>query len=254
MFVMFDDSVRGQVLSLISSGLSDYEVARRAGITRSTVQRWRTRGLPTRRRATPPTTDWSPRDERVYAYLLGVYLGDGCLSRRRGDIKLAIYLDAAYPGIVGEVEAAIEATMPRLKVHRYYRPNSRAVVLGSWSANWLVAFPQDGPGKKHQRRIELVGWQREITHAHPRELLRGLIHSDGCRCINRFSVDLPHRGRREYSYARYFFSNLSADIRRIFTDHCDLLGIRWSMSNPRNVSMSHRQSVRLLDEFIGEKT
>jgi hypothetical protein len=35
---------------------------------------------------------------------------------------------------------------------------------------------------------------------------------------------------------------------------CDLLGVRWSMSNPRNVSISHRRSVAVLDEFVGEKT
>ncbi|HKP91108.1 MAG TPA: hypothetical protein VJT75_14165 [Thermoleophilaceae bacterium] len=144
--------------------------------------------------------------------------------------------------------------IPGLRVHRYSPRSSRGVVLQAWSSHWLVAFPQNGPGKKHERRIELVEWQREITRAHPRELLRGLIHSDGCRCINRFSVDLPVGGRREYAYARYFFSNLSADIRAIFTEHCDLLGIRWSMSNERNVSISHRKSVRLLDEFVGEKT
>jgi hypothetical protein len=236
--LMLDDSVRGQVASLMRLGLSDYEVARRCGIARSTVHRWRTHGLPTRRRASPPSPDWRPKMPRVYAYLLGMYLGDGCLSRPWGKAQLSIYLDAAYPSVVDEVEDAIRVTMPGPNVHRYYRPNVRTVVLQSWSMNWLVAFPQHGPGKKHLRRIELVDWQREITHAHPRELLRGLIHSDGCRCINRFSVDLPRGGRREYAYVRYFFSNLSADIRRIFTDHCDMLGIRWSMSNPRNVSIS----------------
>ena len=126
-------------------------------------------------------------------------------------------------------------------------------VLQSWHPNWLVAFPQHGPGKKHQRPIELADWQRKITHAHPRELLRGLIHSDGCRTVNRFAVDLPRGGRRTYAYARYFFSNLSADIRGIFTEHCELLGIRWTLSNPRNVSVSHRKSVALLDEFVGPK-
>jgi hypothetical protein len=122
-----------------------------------------------------------------------------------------------------------------------------------WSPNLLAAFPQHGRGKKHERRIELVPWQREITRAYPRELLRGLIHSDGCRTVNRFAVDLPVGGRRTYAYGRYFFSNLSADIRRIFTEHCDLLGIRWSQSNPRNISVSHRASVALLDEFVGAK-
>ena len=137
-------------------------------------------------------------------------------------------------------------------MHRFKRPGT--IELQAWSPIWLVAFPQHGPDKKHKRRIELVDWQREITHAHPRELLRGLIHSDGCRTVNRFAVDLPVGGRRVYAYPRYFFSNLSADIRGIFTEHCELLGIRWTLSNPRNISISHRRSVALLDEFIGVKT
>jgi len=109
-------------------------------------------------------------------------------------------------------------------------------------------------GTRSNRSIELVDWQPEITHAHPRELIRGLIHSDGCRTINRFAVDLSVGGRRTYAYPRYFFSNLSADIRAIFTEHCELLGIRWTLSNHRNVSISHRRSVARLDEFVGDKS
>jgi hypothetical protein len=84
-------------------------------------------------------------------------------------------------------------------------------------------------------------------------LVRGLIHSDGCRTTNRFKTKLPSGGVAAYQYPRYFFSNLSEDIRRIFCDHCELLGIRWTQSNPRNISISHRESVALLDEFIGPK-
>jgi hypothetical protein len=243
-----------KVAALVGLGLSDYEVARRAGVSRSTVQRWRTRGVPTRRLAAPPDPDWRPPDGTAYAYLLGLYLGDGCVGLGWGAPELHLSLDGVYPGILDEAEAAIQQVIPGTRVCRHSPRNSRGIVLQAWSAQWLVAFPQHGPGKKHQRPIELVPWQRAITRAHPRELLRGLIHSDGCRCINRFSVELPRGGRREYAYARYFFSNLSPDIRAIFTEHCDLLGIRWSMSNPRNVSISHRRSVRLLDEFVGDKT
>jgi hypothetical protein len=57
-----------------------------------------------------------------------------------------------------------------------------------------------------------------------------------------------------YEYPRYFFSNRSADIRGIFCDHCDLLDIRWTESNPRNISIADRGSVALLDEFVGPKT
>jgi hypothetical protein len=119
---------------------------------------------------------------------------------------------------------------------------------------WPHVFPQHGRGRKHLRRIELIDWQLEITHRYPRDLIRGLIHSDGCRTTNRFAVNLPSGRIGRYEYTRYFFSNLSADIRGIFRDHCDLLGIRCTQSNPRNISISHRPSVALLDSFVGPKT
>jgi hypothetical protein len=127
------------------------------------------------------------------------------------------------------------------------------VILSTSSHIWHTAFPQHGPGRKHERQIVLEPWQRTITHAHPEMLLRGLIHSDGCRCINRFRTKLPSGRIAEYEYPRYFFSNLSADIRQIFIEHCEMLGIRWTQSNHRNISISHRRSVARLDEFIGPK-
>jgi hypothetical protein len=134
-----------------------------------------------------------------------------------------------------------------------YQPKANLVRVVASSPLWRRAFPQHGPGRKHARPIELVEWQLEITHALPRQLLRGLIHSDGCRTTNRFKVKLPSGRVGEYEYPRYFFSNLSEDIRRIFCDHCELLGIRWTQSDPRNISVSHRKSVALLDEFVGPK-
>jgi hypothetical protein len=126
------------------------------------------------------------------------------------------------------------------------------VRIWSFRKDWPNLFPQHGPGKKHERKIELVDWQLEITHRYTRKFIR-LIHSDGSRCINRFSVKLPSGRVGRYACPRYFFTNYSADIRRIFCDHCDLLGIRWSQSNSRNISISRRDSVALLDAFVGPK-
>ena len=44
----------------------------------------------------------------------------------------------------------------------------------------------------------------------------------------------------EYAYPRWFFSNRSDDIRGLFCEYCERLGIRWTQSNPRNISVSHR--------------
>jgi hypothetical protein len=87
----------------------------------------------------------------------------------------------------------------------------------------------------------------------PEPFLRGLIHSDGSRTVNRFSVALRD-GSRTYAYPRYFFTNLSDDIRDLFCVSCERLGIRWTRSSNKNISVADRRSVELLDSFVGPKS
>ena len=57
-------------------------------------------------------------DAASYAYLLGIYLGDGCISDHpRGVCRLRITLDAIYPGIAAECATAIEAVAPGKRAH-----------------------------------------------------------------------------------------------------------------------------------------
>jgi hypothetical protein len=240
---------RRQVNKWLARGASDYAIAGITGIPRSTVQRWRTHPLRGPRKPAV-RLPWRPVNAPVYAYLLGLYLGDGCLGPTGSPLMIA--LDARYPGLVAATEAAIATTLPGIAIRRY-EPMENLVRVVASSPIWLDVFPQHGAGRKHLRPIELEPWQREITHRFPHELLRGLIHSDGCRTLNRFKTKLPGGRVAAYQYPRYFFSNLSEDIRRIFCEHCELLGIRWTQSNPRNISISHRRSVALMDEFIGPK-
>ncbi|MGW5590813.1 hypothetical protein ACWEWF_43990, partial [Streptomyces sp. NPDC003857] len=88
--------------------------------------------------------------------------------------------------------------------------------------------------------------------AHPWHLIRGLIHSDGCRTINR-TTRLVDGERRAYEYPRYFFTNLSRDIVRLFTDTLDRVGVEWRQANPRNISVARKASVALLDVHVGPK-
>jgi hypothetical protein len=79
---------------------------------------------------------------------------------------------------------------------------------------------------------------------HPARLIRGLIHSDGCRAMNRV------KGR---VYPRYQFSNRSEDIRAIFSSALDLIGVAWRQSNAVTVSVSRRPDVLTLDRLVGPK-
>jgi hypothetical protein len=123
------------------------------------------------------------------------------------------------------------------------------VEIGSSSKHWPCLFPQHGPGRKHERPIVLADWQLRLVKANPKLLLRGLVQSDGCRDINWAMT----RGRR-YEYPRYTFSNASDDIRRIFTDTCDLLGVHWTQPSARVISIARRADVAFLDTFIGPKS
>jgi hypothetical protein len=189
----------------------------------------------------------------TYSYALGLYLGDGYIAEPGGNPFLRVFLDAAYVRIVEEARDALRELWPAARVTQHSPAGVRLTILQLSDPDLPHAFPQHGPGKKHTRPIVLERWQAELTAAHPEALLRGLIHSDGCRTINRFEVKLPSGRIGQYEYPRYFFSNLSTDIRRIFTDHCELLGIRWTQSNPRNISISQRASVALLEKIVGPK-
>jgi hypothetical protein len=63
--------------------------------------------------------------------------------------------------------------------------------------------------------------------------------------------------RKRYEYPRYVFTNKSDDIRGIFTDALDAVGVRWSTaargSDPFHISVARRACVALMDAHVGPK-
>jgi len=191
-------------------------------------------------------------DGSDYVYLLGMYLGDGCLTGPRPGAQLRITLDAAYPGVIAECAETLGRVTPNT-VSVFKEPRHDCFHVYSGWKLWPILFPQHGPGRKHTRPIVLTTWQWELVRLHREQFIRGLIHSDGCRTINRFKTELPSGRVAEYEYVRYFFSNLSAQIRQLFVVVCGELGIRTTQSNHRNISVSHRDSVAILERIVGPK-
>jgi hypothetical protein len=106
---------------------------------------------------------------------------------------------------------------------------------------------------KHTRRIWLAEWQQELAERWPESLLRGLIHSDGCRFTN-------NRGKAgSWSAPRYSFSNVSTDLTSIFCTACEKLGLHCTGAFPSDESeavtiyVSRKADVARMDEFIGPK-
>ncbi|MFE9481998.1 helix-turn-helix domain-containing protein [Streptomyces spororaveus] len=251
--------VRQTALSLLRGGARNADVARHLDVPLGTVSYWKhidrcKRGEPVAIRPSLlcPRCDGRALDQSAYAYLLGLYLGDGHISHyvKHKVPSLMITLDNAWPGIQDEAEAALHAVFPHNATCRVRTAGAQNIKV--YFKHLPCLFPQHGPGKKHERRIVLEGWQQEIVDAHPWEFLRGLFHSDGCRVTN-WTV---HNGKR-YEYPRYFFTNKSDDIRKLCTDTLTKVGVRWTVlargSDPFNVSVARKDCVALMDAHIGPK-
>lgn len=260
--------VRAEAAALLRSGLPNAEVARRFGVSANTVGVWKHRDMRRldgpqrqlqRQRLRPRCPRCHPADAvldtQSYSYLLGLYLGDGTLRsaramRDKGVYTLAVACADAWPGLIDACEAAIRAVMPGNKVSRVQRPGMHEVV--SYSQHWPCLFPQHGPGRKHERVIALEDWQQAIVDGSPREFVRGLLHSDGCRVTNWTEKTVAGVVKR-YEYPRYHLKNESTHIRALFTDTLDKLGIDWRRSNRNCISVSRRAAVAAMDEFVGPK-
>ncbi|TXH16493.1 MAG: hypothetical protein E6R06_30985 [Mycobacterium sp.] len=236
------------VKTLIATGMNDCAIARVTGIPRTTVHGWRLRA-PTRLMKHDPSSscgvlhDFTALPVAPYAYLLGLYLGDGCISRTRQVWRLRIALDEKYPAIISRCREAIDAVMPGQHAATVQKKGCVEVYL--YSKHWPCFFPQHGPGRKHDRRIALEAWQRAFVDQATEEFVLGLIHSDGCRVV---------ANDRGVMSVRYHFSNMSEDIVNLFTGALDQLGIHWRRSSKKQLSIYRKADTARLDEFIGPKS
>jgi hypothetical protein len=104
---VWSDQTFEQARRLLAEGHSLSQVSTSLGVPARTIRRWRSTASRTRRR-TPAIEHWRPPDDAAYAYVLGLYLGDGHITRGSpGSGSLRIALDALYPDIIDEAQAAL---------------------------------------------------------------------------------------------------------------------------------------------------
>jgi hypothetical protein len=116
------------VLLLHRMGLSRKAIAHLTGISLRTISHWCRTGPPAGlcsdvgarhrpgpKRQTPTSREdlLAGADLAAYAYLLGLYLGDGHIAENRREVyALRIAMDSRYPGIIGETVRAVRRFFP----------------------------------------------------------------------------------------------------------------------------------------------
>lgn len=152
-------------------------------------------------------------------------------------------MDETYPKVIERCADSLRAVGPANPVWIGRHCRGCVEISMHWN-HWPCLFPQHGPGRKHKRAIRLVEWQQTIVSRHRKPFVRGLIESDGCRVV---------ANDRGVASVRYHFSNLSEDIKRLYCESLDALGIRWTRPSARDIAVYRKASVAKLDAFVGPK-
>jgi hypothetical protein len=102
---MYPDQTVATALTLSSCGVLDRENAQICGVSINAIRHWRngrrrnTSRQDARRTSHCPRCDGDPLEGAAYAYLLGLYLGDGCITLgRRGVYVLQVACCNDWPG------------------------------------------------------------------------------------------------------------------------------------------------------------
>jgi len=227
--------------ALLDAGHNQCEVARRTGIPRGTIKDWITRGFCPQNAGVgkhlilDAASHLNETEERraAYAFVLGEYLGDGCVRKLNGTLRLGIYNDKKYEALNQLIQSKLQLVFPKNKTNRITGGGGNCWEIYVYSNNIPTLFPQMGPGKKHTRKIELAPWQLEIVDAYPHEFIKGLFYSDGC------IYDHKHDSGR-YAYRCYSFTNRSKDIADYLSRSLAQIGIA---KTPR---LDHKRQIYLV--------
>lgn len=247
-----------KAIELYENGQNKCEISRELGISRSTIRGWLNNrgpvlelvyrgdlkslpsGVPVRIRAGLPPIE-SPKH---YAYILGVYLGDGHISKQARTYRLRIFQDARYKNLIERYKLYLSKIFPKNKVSisKWHVENCKVIMVHNNEIPLL--FPQHGSGRKHSRDIFLEDWQKKIVSKYPNEFISGLIDSDGCRFVVKKTGDI-----------RYQFTNKSEDIKQIFKWACGLIGVECNLRKGyKNVTVQKQSSVKIMEGFYINKS
>jgi hypothetical protein len=186
--------------------------------------------------------DFAGLPAEEYCYLLGLYLGDGCVSKSARSWVLRITCDTQYPGIIdrwhqGDRRPDARTTRGSLEETEWHVRRCLSLVRA-------LAVPLS---TARSRQEALEADQVGAVAESPRRSVQGTVHS---RPDRQRRLPCRHHDRGVKS-VRYHFSNRSEDILGLYTAALDALGIPWTRPRKHDIAVYRGAATARLDEFVG---
>jgi hypothetical protein len=158
-----------------------------------------------------------PEPARDYAYLLGLYLGDGCISVSGNPAKeiwaLRIMCADAWPGLVTECTAAMLAIRPNNKVGMV--PREGCTEVKGVLAPLAVFVPAARTGQEAQPEDRARGLAACHHGQAPRAIGQGVIPFRRLQIYQSRSIQKPRRGRLVRVSAVYVHERVQGHSRHL---------------------------------------
>jgi len=177
------------------------------------------------------------------AYVIGIALGDGNLSRpNKRATRLRVTCDANYLGVEQEICTALQRLFPNNKISKIKRREDTCFDISVYSNRLDKLMPwKVGCGSKYKQNAHVPKWIIKNDN-YIRACLRGLIHTDG-------SIYLD-RGYRMVNFTNNI-SHLAIEVKNMM----EKLGYKPKLYSVNQKSGNLKYTVRLssnVDKFIGD--
>lgn len=239
--------------TLSDLGILDRENAAICGVSVAAIRHWR-RGS---RRSGDQDAPRCPRcygrqlDEIAYAYLLGLYLGDGHLTvSKNGVWALSISCCDGWPGSWRKPAWPCPRSCPPPRyspLPERAAPRSRAHPSTGCACSRSMGQAGNTSAKSSWSRGRRRSWQSTLATSRAAfSTLTAAGRSTGSGGRSRTATGGT-------STRAISFVNHSADIHRLCGQALDRLEVLWRFSKPTTISVARRKSVARLDQFVGPK-
>jgi|SRR3989344_611709 len=172
-------------------------------------------------------------DQELQAYIIGLALGDGNLSRVRKTTRLRISCDKKYPFLYKKIISSLELLLPNNKVSIVNHPFDGGLDVSVYSNHieTLLGWKAKS-GSKFSQKVSVPSWIKE-SKQYTISCLRGLIETDGSIYNDR-------------GYKMMIFTSIIPELANDFQGMMNSLGFKshlYKIDKSKLISKFHQQTL-----------